>query len=82
MKLKNSNLSQKINALCRGGSRRVAKSLQESILIAFDFIWKVLLSDRIFATLQDPLLTNMKVYQSQDRKKMLSTSISKVVILR
>ena len=25
----------------RGGSRRVAKFLQESTLIAFDFIWKV-----------------------------------------
>ena len=40
----------------RGGSRRVAKFLQESILIAFDFIWKVLLSDRNFATLLDPPL--------------------------
>lgn len=29
-----------------GGSRRVAKCLQESILTAFDFMWKVLLSDR------------------------------------
>ena len=33
----------------RGGSRRVAKFLQESILITFDLIWKVLLSDRNFA---------------------------------
>ena len=35
----------------RGGSRRVAKSLQESILIAFDLKWKVSLSNRNFATL-------------------------------
>ena len=40
----------------RGGSRRVAKFLQESILIALDFIWKVLLSDRNFATLLGPPL--------------------------
>ena len=40
----------------RGGSRKVAKSLQESILIDFDFIWKVLLSHRSFATLLDPPL--------------------------
>ena len=32
--------------MSRGGSRKVAKSLQESVLIAFDFIWKVLESDR------------------------------------
>ena len=32
----------------RGGSRRVAKFLQKSILIAFDFIRKVLLSYRNF----------------------------------
>ena len=36
-----------------GESRRVAKFLQESILITFDFMWKVLLSDRDFATLLD-----------------------------
>ena len=30
--------------------RKVAKFLQESILIDFDFIWQVLLSDRNFAT--------------------------------
>ena len=29
--------------------------LQESFFIAFDFIWKVLFSDRNFATLLDPL---------------------------
>ena len=40
----------------RGGSRRVANFLQESILIAFDFIWKVMLSDTNFATLPDPPL--------------------------
>ena len=38
----------------RGGSKRVARFLQESTLIALDFIWKVLLSDRNFATLLDP----------------------------
>ena len=41
----------------RDGSRWVAKSLQESILIDFDFIWKVLLSNRNFATLIDPPLS-------------------------
>ena len=41
----------------RDGSRRVAKLLQESILIAFNFIWKVLLSERNFATPLDPPLT-------------------------
>ena len=41
---------------CRGGSRRVAKFLQESILIVFDFIWKVLLSDRNFANPLNPPL--------------------------
>ena len=40
----------------RGVSRRVAKFLLESILIAFDFIWKLLPSDRNFATLLDPPL--------------------------
>ena len=36
-------------------SRRVlGKFIQESILIAFDFIWKELLSDRNFANLLDP----------------------------
>ena len=34
----------------------MAKFLQESILIAFDFIWKVLVSDRNFANLLDPPL--------------------------
>ena len=35
---------------------RVAKFLRESILIAFDLVWKALLSDRNFATLLDPPL--------------------------
>ena len=43
------------------GSRRVEKFLQESILIAFDFILEVLLSDRSFATLLDPPLYNINV---------------------
>ena len=34
--------------LPRDESRSAAKFLQESILIAFDFIWKALLSDRNF----------------------------------
>ena len=42
--------------MARGGSRKVAKFSQENILIAFDFIWKVLLSDRNFTTLLDPPL--------------------------
>ena len=37
-----------------GGSRWVAKCLQESVLIVFNFIWKVCLSDMNFATLLDP----------------------------
>ena len=36
-----------------GGYRRVAKCLQESVLIVFD-LWKVCLSDMNFATLLDP----------------------------
>ena len=44
----------------RGRSRRIAKSLQESILIAFDFIWKEFLSDRNLATLLDlPLILSV-----------------------
>ena len=35
----------------------VAKRLQESIFIAFDCIWKVLLSDRNLATSLNPPLT-------------------------
>ena len=31
-------------------SRSAANFLQESILIAFDYLWKVLLSDKDFAT--------------------------------
>ena len=39
------------------------KFLQESILIAFDFIWKIWLSDRNFATLLDlPLYNNMESF--------------------
>ena len=44
----------------RGRSRGVAKFLQESLLIAFDFIWEILLSDRNFATLLDPPLSVVK----------------------
>ena len=40
----------------RSRSRRIAKFLRESVLIAFDFIWRVLLSDKNFATLLDPPL--------------------------
>ena len=49
----------------RGGSRRVEKFLQESILIAFDFIWKVLHSTRKFATLLDPPMVSFfyKIYK-------------------
>ena len=53
----------------RGGSRRVENFLQESILIAFGFIWKVLLSVRNFATLLDRplviLFTTLIHYQPQ-----------------
>ena len=35
--------------------------LQESILIAFDFIWKILLSGRNFATLPYPLLLRKSI---------------------
>ena len=49
----------------RGGSRRVAKFLRESILIAFDFIWKVVLSDRSFATLLDPPMQILRKFFSQ-----------------
>ena len=57
----------------KGGSRRVAKCLQESILIAFDFILKVLpkvlLSDRIFATLLDvPLPTFNRCFNNNQRQ--------------
>ena len=48
------NRNMKSSIIFRGGSRRVAKFLQESILIAFDFTWKVLLSDRNFAKFLDP----------------------------
>ena len=52
---KDSNVSRvlikRVLMLVRGGSKRVAKFLQENIFIAFDFIWRVLLSDRNFATL-------------------------------
>ena len=44
-------LIKRVLMLARGGSKRVAIFLQENILIAFDFIWKVLLSNRNSATL-------------------------------
>ena len=45
------------NFFPEGDLERVAKFLQESILIDFDFIWNLLLSDRNFANLRDsPLL--------------------------
>ena len=44
-----------------GGSRWVAKFLQESTLITFDFIWKVFLSDRNFDTLLDQPLVNSRL---------------------
>ena len=49
----------------KDGSGRVAKFLQESILISFDFIWKVLLSDKNFATLLDPPLISYKRYHKR-----------------
>ena len=48
-------------------SRRVlGKFIQESILIAFDFIWKELLSNRNLATLLDPPLKKDFCCFSQD----------------
>ena len=47
----------KEGTVARGGSRRVAKFLLESIIIAFDLIWKVWFSDINFATLLDPPLS-------------------------
>ena len=57
----------------RVGSRRVAKFLQERILIAIDLIWKVWLSDRNFATLLDPPLTSLKIQQKLSIKIILSS---------
>ena len=52
-----------------GDQERVANFLQESILIAFGFIWKVLLSVKNFATFLDrPLaiiFTTLIHYQPQ-----------------
>ena len=45
-----------VTNMIRSGSRSVAKFLQESIFIAFDFIWNVWLFDINFATLLDPPL--------------------------
>ena len=52
------------NRLFRGRSRRVAKLLQESIFIAFDFKWKVMLFNRNFATLPDPPLSAVGIKKS------------------
>ena len=52
-------LKTEISPKYGGGSKRVAKFLQESFLIVFDLIWKVLLSDRNFVTLHDPPLKYM-----------------------
>ena len=41
-------IRHRLTSMLRGGSRRVAKPLWESILIAFDLIWKILLCDRNF----------------------------------
>ena len=41
--------------------RRIATFLQESILIAFDLILRVLLSNRNIATLLDPPLRSVKL---------------------
>ena len=52
-------------SLIRGRCGRPANFLQESILIAFDFIWKVLLIDRNFATLLDlplPMILLFNLY--------------------
>ena len=56
-------------AIARGRFRRVIKFLQESISIAFDFIWKVMLSGINFATLLDPPL--IAVYFHGKNIKML-----------
>ena len=57
----------------RGRSRRVAKFLQERILIAFDFIWKVsqLSDDRNFATLLDPRMTKALNFKSELKKESI-----------
>ena len=44
----------------RGGSRKAAKLLKVSILIAFAIIWKVLLSNRNVATFLDPPLSRVE----------------------
>ena len=42
--IRDPNHDKNLTIMSRGGSRGVAKCLQESILITFDLIWKVLLS--------------------------------------
>ena len=65
--------------ISRGGSRRVAKLLQESILIAFDSIWRVLLSGKNFATLIDPPLKchNMSLWVLQMSEKLSNSTSEK-----
>ena len=59
----------------------VAKFLQESILIAFDFIWKLFLSNRNFATLLDPPLnTDFKMVLGLLHKTLFKRQFN--VILR
>ena len=53
--------------LKKSGSRSVAKFLQESILIAFDFIWRLLFSSKNFASFLDPPL-------GLSKKEKLNTS--------
>ena len=54
-----------------GGSRRAATFLQESVLIAYDFIWKLLLSDRNFSTLLDPPLSWMCCWRNTSNNQFL-----------
>ena len=55
----------------RGGSRKVAKSLQESIIIAFDFIWKILLFDKNFVILLDRGLSRISGLRNNSNKRTL-----------
>ena len=59
----------------RGGSRGVAKYLQEGILISFDFILKVLLSVRNFATLLDPSAVKYQLVTISSLKMICSFQI-------
>ena len=54
----------------------IAKFLQETILIAFDFIWKVLLSGRKFATLLDPPLSTEQDIQISSLLKKSGNSLN------